>query len=84
MEETSELEDLLEQLHMRIVRFSYRKTDGSFREAIGTLKPSVLDKLSVGMKPRRHTSWRSDCIVYYDLDREDWRCFCPENFVTMN
>ncbi|WP_416988865.1 SH3 beta-barrel fold-containing protein [Alistipes dispar] len=84
MEETSELEDLLEQLHTRIVRFSYRKTDGSFREAIGTLKPSVLDKLSAGMKPRRHTSWRSDCIVYYDLDREDWRCFCPENFVTMN
>ena len=84
MAETSELEELLEQLHSRIVRFSYRKMDGSLREAIGTLKPSVLDKLSANTKPRRRISSRSDCIVYYDLDREDWRCFCPENFVSMS
>ena len=84
MEKISELDDLREQLHTRIVRFSYRKMDGSLREAIGTLKPSVLDKLSANTKPRRHTSGRSDCIVYYDLDREDWRCFCPENFVSMS
>ena len=79
-----ELEELIEQLHSRVVRFSYRKADGSAREALGTLKSSMLDKLLAGQERKRSGSGSSDRIVYYDLDCEDWRCFNPENFISMD
>ncbi|MCM1351162.1 MAG: SH3 beta-barrel fold-containing protein [Alistipes senegalensis] len=82
--ECDELEGLIDQLHSRIVRFSYRKADGSIREAIGTLKPSILDKLVAETKSGRRKSSRSNQVTYYDLDCEDWRCFNPENFISMD
>ena len=76
------LDEFINALQNRIVRFSYKKTDGSVREAIGTMKPSVLSTLSAKMQSgqkRRSTG----CIVYFDLEREDWRCFRPENFLSI-
>lgn len=84
MVETSRLENLITQLRTRIVQFSYWKNDGTRRVAIGTLKPSILDKISAGEPPRRRSQKESNYIVYYDLAREDWRCFCPENFICIN
>ncbi|MFQ7386791.1 MAG: SH3 beta-barrel fold-containing protein [Alistipes sp.] len=46
------------------------------------MKPSVLSTLSAKMQSgqkRRSTG----CIVYFDLEREDWRCFRPENFLSI-
>ena len=80
----NEIDELVEELHKRIVRFSYRKTDGTVREAIGTLKPGVLNMLSVSSKPKPRNQGNRGCVVYFDLDREDWRCFCPENFITIH
>ncbi len=79
-----ELEALIDRLHSQVVRFSYRKADGSVREAIGTLKPSILDKLVTETKSGRCKSSRSNQVTYYDLDCEDWRCFNPENFISMD
>ncbi len=84
MAESDELDELIEQLHSRVVRFSYRKADGSVREALGTLKPSMLDKLLAGQQRKRNGFGSSDRIVYYDLDCEDWRCFNPENYISMD
>ena len=74
----------IEELRKRIVRFSYRKTDGTIREAIGTLKPGVLTMLSASSKSKPRSQGNRGCVVYFDLDREDWRCFCPENFITIH
>ena len=80
----NEIDELVEELHKRIVRFSYTKTDGSVREAIGTLKPGVLNMLSTSSKSKPRNQGNRGCVVYFDLDREDWRCFCPENFITIH
>ncbi len=72
------------RLHSQVVCFSYRKSDGSIREAIGTLKPSILDKLVSKPKSGRCKSNRPNQVTYYDLDCEDWRCFNPENFISMD
>ena len=84
MVDCNKLEELIDQLRSRVVRFSYRKADGSVREAIGTLKPSILDKLVCETKSGRCKSSRSNQVTYYDLDCEDWRCFNPENFISMD
>ena len=80
----NEIDELIEELRKRIVRFSYRKTDGTIREAIGTLKPGVLTMLSASSKSKPRSQGNRSCVVYFDLDREDWRCFCPENFITIH
>ena len=80
-----ELEELTDRLHSGVVRFSYLKTDGSVRDVIGTLKPSLLDMLRATVDPKsgRRKSNRSEVITYYDLNSEDWRSFKPENFISM-
>ena len=80
----NEIDELIEELRKRIVRFSYRKTDGTIREAIGTLKPGVLTMLSASSKSKPRSQGNRGCVVYFDLDREDWRCFCPEHFITIH
>ena len=77
-----ELDNLLIQLRNRAVRFSYRKQDGTLREAFGTLKPCLLEEYRAGSKSRSRST--NDCVHYFDLERNAWRCFCPENFITIH
>ena len=48
LQQTDELDNLLIQLRNRAVRFSYRKQDGTLREAFGTLKPCLLEEYRAG------------------------------------
>ena len=81
LQQTDELDNLLIQLRNRAVRFSYRKQDGTLREAFGTLKPCLLEEYRAGSKSRSRST--NDCVHYFDLERNAWRCFCPENFITI-
>ncbi|WP_302590303.1 SH3 beta-barrel fold-containing protein [Alistipes senegalensis] len=40
--------------------------------------------LSASSKSKPRSQGNRGCVVYFDLDREDWRCFCPENFITIH
>ena len=79
------LQELIDRLYSGVVIFSYLKTDGSVRDAIRTLKPSLLDMLRATVEPKsgQRRSKRSDIVMYYDLKSEDWRCFRCENFISM-
>lgn len=60
------------------VKFTFMKKDGSKRKARGTLKKSLIPDKFVGDDRRKP----SDLVFnYFDLDKEDWRCFRKENFV---
>ena len=82
LKETDELDYLMIQLRNRAVRFSYRKQDGTLREAFGTLKPCLLEEYQAERKSRSRST--NDCVYYFDLERNAWRCFCPENFITVH
>ena len=82
LQQTDELDNLLIQLRNRAVRFCYRKQDGTLREAFGTLKPCLLEEYRAGSKSRSRST--NDCVHYFDLERNAWRCFCPENFITIH
>lgn len=68
---------LKKQLYTGIVRFYFRKVDGSMREAYGTLKESLIPPVA-GTDNRK----KNDTIqVYYDTEKQEYRCFKLANLV---
>lgn len=62
------------------VKFSYRKTDGSIRNAVGTMQQQAIIANIKGTG--RHRSQFGQ-IVYLDLEKMAWRSFKPENFIKL-
>ena len=60
-----------------IVRFYFRKVDGTIREAYGTLKESLLPSTMSG---RKHNP---TVQVYYDTEKEGWRSYKIANLVNL-
>lgn len=62
------------------VRFTYRKEDGSVREALGTLNTGLIPE-----NKRPKGTWKGKVnyarFPYYDLDRCAWRSFDIRNFI---
>lgn len=65
-------------LRKGVVKFTYKKLDGSLRKARGTLKPSLLPETDAN--DDRQTQKRGYC-TYYDLGVSDWRMFKSENII---
>lgn len=60
----------------KIVRFYFRKVDGSIREAFGTLKASIVPQtIGDGRK-------KSDTVQpYFDTEKGEWRCYKKANLI---
>ena len=58
-----------------VVRFVFKKVDNTFREAHGTLMN--------GMVPVTHGTRRTNdtCQTYFDVDRNEWRCYKKSNLL---
>ena len=77
-------EDFRKKLSTGVWRFSYLKTDGSIREAVGTLDFSLIpeDKRPKSLssapdvRPENYGTF-----PYYDLDAAGWRSFRLDNFI---
>ena len=54
-------------LHKKVVEFYFKKTDGTLRQAFGTLMSGRITK---GTKKTA-----DNCQVYFDCEKEEWRCF---------
>ena len=79
-------EDFRTKLRTGVWRFSYFKTDGTIREARGTLSPLLIpaDKLP-GASPQRNGEsglrQEGQTFPYFDLDKQGWRSFRLDNFI---
>ena len=62
-----------------VVEFSYKKKDGSLRKAKGTLKDELLPETDKDDERKRNLS--KDCFYYFDLKKDDYRCFLRDSFV---
>ena len=77
---------LREYFKRGVVRFTYLKQDGTWREARGTLNPDIIppSKAPTGRQQAMidaglaQPNYKS--IAYYDLDKEAWRAFNVECF----
>lgn len=63
----------------RIVKFYFQKVDGSVREAYGTLKDNLISAIA-GTDNRK----RNDTVqVFYDTEKQEWRCFKKANLISI-
>lgn len=64
----------------RIVRFYFRKVDGTIREAYGTLAERLTPAIA-GTSTRR----TNDTVqTYFDTEKQEWRCFKKANLYALN
>ena len=61
------------------VYFTYRKKDGTEREAYGTRNTGIIKDHNA--TPTGNGTEKAGVIAYYDLESEGWRCFKIENFI---
>lgn len=61
----------------KVVHFTFRKVDGTIREAVGTLVESLLPALKgTGRKASQNVQ------VYFDLDRKAFRSFKKDSLIS--
>ena len=76
---SKDISRLKKLLKTGVVEFSYKKKDGSVRKAKGTLKDELLPETDKDDERKKNLS--KDCFYYYDLKRDDFRCFLKDNFI---
>ena len=69
-------------------RFTYRKKDGTTRQALGTRSPLLIpaDKMPKAVLGNEEGIWVNiaKTIPYFDLDKNEWRSFNVLNFVSLD
>lgn len=65
------------EMKKKIVKFYFKKTDGTLRQAFGTLMSDRVPET----KGTKKTA--DNCQVYFDCEKEEWRCFKKCNLVKM-
>lgn len=75
----------LEALKAGKVEFSYKKVDGSTREAVGTLKPELMKKAEATDKKiadgKKKHFVPPTVLIYWDLEAAGFRSFRKANFI---
>ena len=66
---------LLQAMRVEVVEFWYQKTDGTMRQAFGTLRADRIPATAGTKRPVEN------CQTYFDTEKEDWRCFRKCNLV---
>lgn len=70
---------LVRRMHSEVVRFYFRKVDGTLREAWGTLRPDIAPPM-VGNDTRK----KNDTVqTYFDTEKNEWRCYKRLNITSI-
>lgn len=65
-------------MKQRIGKFYFKKVDGPVREAYGTLKENLIPATSGDNRKKNDT-----VQVYFDTERQEYRCFKKANLITL-
>lgn len=74
---------LLTLLNKGIVNFTYRKVDGTIRNAVGT-RNLCLACQALGLSIPMPKTGRNNPTAYYDIEKNAWRSFVAENVLSIN
>ena len=66
---------LKKKMTKKVVKFTYKKVNGTLRFAKGTLQEVFLKNIKGERKPNLRT------LVYWDMEASDFRCFRIENLI---
>lgn len=73
-----ELYRLSKRMQSQVVKFAYKKVDGTIRYALGT----ILDR-KIHVIGKRITKPSYKTFVYWDVERQEARSFKIENLITI-
>lgn len=76
----TDFENFKNELSKRLVEFEYQKKDGTIRKAKGTTKSEIIPEVAQPKGVDRNYSVEN--VRYYDTEKEGWRSFNKENFVS--
>lgn len=65
-------------MKQRIVKFYFKKVDGSVREAYGTLKENLIPATSGDSRKKNDT-----VQVYFDTERQEYKCYKKANLLNI-
>lgn len=81
---TTEIADALRNaLAKGVVKFTFFKKDGSIREAYGTRNLAVASTRLGGVSIHKPYG-KPNPNCYYDLEKQAWRAFIPENVCSID
>ena len=66
-------------MKQKIVRFYFRKIDGSIREAWGTLSESIVPAINGGSGRKQNDTIQT----YFDTEKGEFRCFKKANLLSI-
>lgn len=79
---TITVNELHELLRKGIVTFSFKKKNGEIRTATGTTNAEIIAQNYTSRGGEGANRYGYSC--YWDLEKEDWRCFTDKNLVIMS
>lgn len=69
--------NLVRKMHTEVVRFYFRKVDGTLREAWGTLRTDIVPHVEGNDTRKKNYTVQT----YYDTERQEWRSFKRLNLI---
>lgn len=69
---------LCEKMQGGVVKFTFKKKDGTIRHAVGTLLSSLINYDFKGAKPAPPT-----IVPYWDMEKESFRSFSLASYIGM-
>lgn len=70
---------LKSQMKSKIVKFYFKKVDGSVREAYGTLNEKLMPAITGTDKRAKNDTVQT----YYDTERQEFRCYKKANLLNI-
>ena len=82
------VETLRTLLAKNIVRFTFRKVDGTIRKAIGTRNLDLARQYALANPSIQYCDiptprGEEKPYSYFDLDKMEWRGYCPQNLISI-
>jgi len=80
------LDELKKRMREDVVHFSFKKKDGSIRQAYGTRDSEVIVRHEGAMLPpqEKRTTPTGGTFPYFDIERQAWRCFKIEGLMDID
>ena len=79
------IEELKKRMKDEVAHFSFRKKDGTIRQAYGTRVSEVIVRYEGAMLPPQKQRQNSgSTFPYFDIERQAWRCFKVESLMDID
>ena len=77
--------ELIEEMKDKVVSFKFLKSDGTIRDAVGTVCQELIPLVhteDTEAKSKRERTPNYGVVNYYDTEKQSWRCFKAENIIS--